>query len=77
MSGEVNFFWVIALLWGMFVTIFWMVIGWRAMRAHERIAGSLSPHPPPAMPFRKLPFKPRGGPAAQPPPPDPEAPATQ
>lgn len=30
--------WIIALLWGMFVTIFWMVVGWRAMRAHEEIA---------------------------------------
>lgn len=29
------------LLWGVFVSIFWMVCGWRAMRAHERISHSL------------------------------------
>ncbi len=23
---------------GLFTTIFWMIVGWRAMRAHERIA---------------------------------------
>lgn len=32
---------VIAILWGLFVTIMWLVIGWRAMRAHERIADSM------------------------------------
>jgi len=25
-------------LWSVFVTIFWMAVGWRAMRAHEKIA---------------------------------------
>ncbi len=25
-------------LWGCFVTIFWMVCAWRAIRAHERLA---------------------------------------
>jgi hypothetical protein len=24
-----------------FTTIFWMIVGWRAMRAHERIASTL------------------------------------
>jgi uncharacterized membrane protein len=28
------------------LVIFWMVVGWRAMRAHERIAQSLEQHPP-------------------------------
>ncbi|MBN2578213.1 MAG: hypothetical protein JXB10_04410 [Pirellulales bacterium] len=31
---------VLAVLWGLFVTIYWMVVGWRAMRAHEKIADS-------------------------------------
>jgi len=29
---------ILIALWGIFVTIFWMVVGWRAMRAHEKIA---------------------------------------
>ena len=29
---------ILAMLWALFVTILWMVIGWRAMRAHERLA---------------------------------------
>lgn len=32
----------LAAIWGLAVTIFWMVCGWRAMLAHERIAASLS-----------------------------------
>ncbi len=32
----------VAILWGFLVTIFWMVIAWRAMRAHERIVDALS-----------------------------------
>lgn len=28
----------LALLFGVVTTVFWMVVGWRAMRAHERIA---------------------------------------
>jgi uncharacterized membrane protein len=28
----------IGLLLGVVTTIFWMIVGWRAMRAHERIA---------------------------------------
>jgi hypothetical protein len=27
-------------LWSLAVTVFWMVIGWRAMRAHELLARS-------------------------------------
>ena len=30
-----------ATIWGIAVMIFWMVCGWRAMRAHERIAECL------------------------------------
>ena len=33
-------FFLLATLWGLIVTIFWMRVGWRAMRAHERIADS-------------------------------------
>lgn len=25
-------------LWGVMTTVFWMIIGWRAMRAHERMS---------------------------------------
>jgi hypothetical protein len=32
---------MLAALWGLVVTIFWMVCGWRAMRAHERLAESV------------------------------------
>jgi len=28
-------------LWGLAVTIFWMYVAWRAMRAHERLAKSV------------------------------------
>jgi Zn finger protein HypA/HybF involved in hydrogenase expression len=31
----------IVILFGLVVTIVWLVIGWRAMKAHERIANSL------------------------------------
>lgn len=32
-------FWVVlSVIWGLFVTVFWMVIGYRAMKAHEKIA---------------------------------------
>jgi hypothetical protein len=27
-------------LWGLIVTIFWMTVGWRAMRAHESLAAA-------------------------------------
>jgi hypothetical protein len=31
---------VISVISGVFVTIFWMVVGWRAMRAHEHLAAT-------------------------------------
>lgn len=31
---------VLTLLFAIVSTIFWMVIGWRAMRAHERLANA-------------------------------------
>ena len=42
-SGFAGFgaFFVLASLWGLFVTIFWMVTAWRAMRAHERFAEAI------------------------------------
>ena len=32
---------VLAVLWALAVTVFWMVVGWRAMRAHEHLAESV------------------------------------
>ncbi len=32
---------VLAFLWALFTAILWLVIGWRAMRAHEKIADLL------------------------------------
>ncbi len=32
---------VLTILWAVFTAIFWMVVGWRAMRAHEKIADSV------------------------------------
>jgi hypothetical protein len=32
---------VIGALWTLIITILWLRIGWRAMRAHERLAASL------------------------------------
>jgi uncharacterized membrane protein len=29
---------VLVVLWGVITTIFWMIIAWRAMRAHEALA---------------------------------------
>ena len=29
---------ILAVIWGIFVTIFWMCVAWRAMRAHEQLA---------------------------------------
>ena len=31
-------------LWGLFVTIVGIAIGWRAMRAHEKIAAAIGEH---------------------------------
>ena len=36
---------VVAMLWGVAVTVLWLVIGWRAMRAHERIAAAVEDSP--------------------------------
>ena len=38
MPGAFGFFATVAMLWGFFVMLFWMVCAWRAMRAHERLA---------------------------------------
>lgn len=32
----------VSIITGCVVTVFWMVVGWRAMRAHEKIAASLA-----------------------------------
>ncbi len=32
---------VLAMLLGIFSTIFWMVVSWRAMKAHEKLADSV------------------------------------
>lgn len=32
---------VLTILWAVFTAIFWMVVGWCAMRAHEKIADSV------------------------------------
>ncbi|MDE0637155.1 MAG: hypothetical protein OXI43_15055 [Candidatus Poribacteria bacterium] len=32
---------ILAILWAVFTAIFWMVVGWRAMRAHEKLADSV------------------------------------
>ncbi len=29
------------LLWSVGITIYWMVVGWRAMRAHEKLANAV------------------------------------
>ena len=31
----------LSIVWTLFVTVFWMFVGWRAMRAHERAARSI------------------------------------
>ncbi len=31
---------ILTILWGLCVTLFWMVCAWRAMRAHEKLADS-------------------------------------
>ncbi|MEZ6037404.1 MAG: hypothetical protein R3F29_07985 [Planctomycetota bacterium] len=32
---------VIAVIWGIFVTLFWMFIGWRAVVAHEEMSAAI------------------------------------
>ena len=36
---------IVAVLWGAVITVLWLVIGWRAMRAHERIASAVEATP--------------------------------
>jgi uncharacterized membrane protein len=36
-------FTVLASLLAVVTALFWMIVGWRAMRAHERIADKLDP----------------------------------
>ena len=31
----------LGILWGLFVTIFWMVCAWRGMRAHQELAAAV------------------------------------
>lgn len=40
-TGMGGFLPVVVGIWAFFTTLFWMWIGYRAMRAHERIANSL------------------------------------
>jgi hypothetical protein len=40
-GGAMQGFAMLVVLWGLFVTILWLVIGWRAMRAHEKIADAV------------------------------------
>lgn len=39
-STGMGFLAFVAIVWGLFVTIFWLVVAWRAMRAHERLASA-------------------------------------
>ena len=39
-SGSMGFLAFVAVVWGLFITIFWLVVAWRAMRAHERLASA-------------------------------------
>jgi hypothetical protein len=34
----------LVVVWGLFVTVIWIVIGWRAMKGHERIADAVQEH---------------------------------
>lgn len=38
MFGAFQVLAIVAAAWGFAVMVFWMVCGWRAMRAHERLA---------------------------------------
>lgn len=40
-GGGFGAFAFLVVLWGLFVTIAWLVIGWRAMKAHEKIADAV------------------------------------
>ena len=39
--ADVHMLAVLGVLWALAVTVFWMAVGWRAMRAHERLAESV------------------------------------
>ena len=39
--GELQGLAVLVMLLGIFSTIFWMVVSWRAMKAHEKLADSV------------------------------------
>ena len=39
-SGGIAFLALIGFLFGLFTTLFWMLVGWRAMLAHEQLAGA-------------------------------------
>lgn len=39
-GGGDELFFLITVMWGLFVTSIWIIIGWRAMKAHEKIAES-------------------------------------
>ena len=40
LGSGADFFLLITVMWGLFVTSIWIIIGWRAMKAHEKIAES-------------------------------------
>ena len=39
--GTAEFFAYVTILFGLVTTVIWLRIGWRAMRAHERIADAV------------------------------------
>lgn len=43
-SGGTGALVVVMAMWGIAVTIYWMVVAWRAMRAHERLASAVERH---------------------------------
>ena len=40
-SSDFQIITIVTIITSCIVTIFWMVVGWRAMRAHEKIAAAL------------------------------------
>ena len=39
--GTLQILTVLTLIIGLFSAIFWMIVGWRAMRAHEKLSDSI------------------------------------
>lgn len=39
--GDLQGLAVLAMLLGLFSTVFWMVVSWRAMKAHEKLADAV------------------------------------